>query len=140
MMNPSRDLKAVSFEAHEAPTAPRHDSGVDLRASARVPLEVSVSLESDSQFFAGLSRDVSRGGIFVATYRALPVGSHVTLRLELPDGPLDATGLVRWVREQGEGIAPGVGIAFESLGPEALKRIERFCDFRPPLYHEVEHA
>ncbi len=113
-------------------------SPVERRAAPRVEVKVEVSFASDSQFFVGLSGDLSEGGIFVATWRALPVASAVDLALSLPDGPVFARGHVRWVRDSVEGgAAPGLGIAFEYLNPIDRARIEAFCAERAPLYCDV---
>ena len=37
----------------------------NLRASERVDYEVSVDMESESNFFTGLVRNISEGGLFV---------------------------------------------------------------------------
>ncbi len=89
-------------------------------------------------FFSGLSGDVSEGGVFVQTYRDLPVGSDVEVHFELPDGELPAHGCVRWHRDKSESSPPGIGIAFEALGEEHRRVIQRFCARRAPLYYEVE--
>ena len=97
-----------------------------------------MSFSSESQFFVGLSGDLSGGGLFVATWRKLPVAAQVNLALSLPDGPVFARGSVRWVREQMEGGGvPGLGIAFDSLSPQDRARVEAFCAGRAPLYYDV---
>ena len=99
---------------------------------------MEVSLSSESQFFVGLTGDLSEGGLFVATWRRISVGAPVALALSLPDGPLLVRGYVRWVREQVDGGAtPGLGIAFESLSDVDRVRIEAFCTERAPLYCDV---
>jgi len=111
---------------------------VERRAAPRVEVEVEVSFASESQFFVGLSGDLSEGGLFVATWRSLPLATAVDLALSLPDGPVFARGHVRWVRDQVEGgAAPGLGIAFECLSPGDRARIEAFCAERAPLYCDV---
>ena len=112
--------------------------GTELRAHPRTILEVEVSFETESHFFAGLTRDISEGGLFLATYRALSVGARVSLSLSLPDGALDVTGTVRWSRDANDGSTPGVGIAFDPLDEAATKRITRFCELRAPLYYDVD--
>jgi type IV pilus assembly protein PilZ len=108
------------------------------RASQRVSVAVDIHLASDSQFFSGLSGDISEGGLFLSTYRALPVGSAVDLEFSLPgsDSPLRARGAVRWLREHAPDQPRGVGIAFEELADEDRERIHSFCALRPPLYYE----
>jgi uncharacterized protein (TIGR02266 family) len=106
------------------------------RQSERVDLEFEVEVNHDSHFYAGLSRDISEGGLFVATYHYIPVGTPLRLSLELPDGErLEARGEVRWVREVVFGdLPPGIGVAFTHLSPAARERIARMCEQRPPLY------
>ena len=110
----------------------------DRRGGARVAIETEVSLESDSQFFTGLTGNLSAGGVFVATYRHLPVGSSVVMNLSLPDGELRAKGTVRWSRDASSGASPGVGVAFDELAPGDAERIARFCELRAPLLHDAE--
>lgn len=112
--------------------APEHE----LRATPRRQVEVDVGIHSDSHFFAGLTGDVSRGGLFVATYAELEVGSKVTLDFELPNGHIVADGTVRWHRSARDHHSPGFGVQFERIAPEMLKLIERFCQARPPLYYD----
>jgi len=111
----------------------------ERRIQPRVSLEAEVSLASESQFFTGLTRNVSQGGVFVATYNRahLPIGAKVQIKVKLPDGEFAAQGTVRWVREQSPDSVPGVGIAFEGLDKATAEHIERFCKEREPLYHDV---
>ncbi len=109
------------------------------RAHPRATVTVAIGLESESHFFAGLSGDISEGGVFVQTYRDLPVGSDVEIRFDLPDGELMAHGRVRWQRAHSDSSPPGVGIAFEQLGDDDRRMIQRFCEHRAPLYYDVEH-
>jgi uncharacterized protein (TIGR02266 family) len=123
------------FAFHEE-MCPSHDS--ERRGGARVPIETDVSLESDSQFFTGLTGNLSAGGVFIATYRQLPVGCSVVMTLSLPDGELKAKGTVRWSRDTSSGAAPGVGVAFDELAPADAERIARFCELRTPLLHDAD--
>lgn len=110
------------------------------RLSGRSVLEVDVGLVSESQFYAGLSMDLSSGGLFVATYQIKPVGSPVAVSLVLPDGhALWAKGVVRWVREpRGEDVVPGMGVEFTDIDPEDLEAIKHFCAVRAPMYYDSE--
>ncbi len=119
---------------------PRSSSYQDHRAHPRVVVVVAVGLETESHFFAGLAGDISEGGVFVQTYRDLPVGSPVEVQFDLPDAQLHAHGRVRWHRDSSDSSPPGVGIAFEELAEEDRRLIQRFCERRAPLYYEVEQA
>jgi uncharacterized protein (TIGR02266 family) len=114
--------------------------GEEHRAHTRVAVAVEIGLETESHFFSGLSGDISEGGVFVQTYRDLPVGSDVEVLFELPDGQLTAHGRVRWHRDKSDSSPPGVGIAFEKLGEDDRQVIQRFCERRAPLYYDVEHG
>jgi uncharacterized protein (TIGR02266 family) len=111
---------------------------VERREAERRPIEVEVSLTSESQFFAGISGDISTGGLFVQTYQTHPLGVHVAVALSLPEREIRAAGVVRWVRGATEGVLPGVGIAFDDLLEADREFIEAFCTSRPALYHELE--
>lgn len=106
------------------------------RTAPRKKLEVDVGIRSDSHFFAGLSGDVSKGGLFVATYAEIPIGGKVTLDFELPNGPIVVEGTVRWHRVRTDSAGPGLGIQFEGVPKDQLALIERFCQARPPLYYD----
>jgi uncharacterized protein (TIGR02266 family) len=121
--------------ADEAPTTHL----MNRRASERSQIEVEVSLTSESQFFAGLSGDISTGGLFVQTYSLRPVGSRVLVAFSLPEGEIRTPGTVRWVRREAEGTTPGLGIAFENLESSERDSIEAFCRARPPLYHDLDN-
>lgn len=114
------------------------DGPADSRATPRVPMEVDVSLTSESHFFVGLAGNLSEGGLFVATWRTLSVGAQVDIALSLPDGPLAARGEVRWVRQATEGVVPGVGVSFDDLGERDRARIEVFCAARAPWYYDLD--
>ena len=111
---------------------------IDRRAWERVAIDVDVSLTSDSQFFAGLSGDISGGGLFVQTYERYEIGRRIFVEFSLPTGDVKASGIVRWIREARDGGAPGVGIAFDPLLDSERATIEEFCRARPPLYHDSD--
>lgn len=123
----------ASAEMHERRSYPRFE----LKPAE---IEVEVSLESESQFFAGLAGDVSRGGLFVATWRAIPIGARIALSFTLPSGKVQATGTVRWVRKPGDGTSPGVGVAFDDLPAAEAHAVEEFCKSRTPLFVDLDDA
>jgi uncharacterized protein (TIGR02266 family) len=116
----SSDLRETPLERHPEP----------------VRLDAKVSLASESQFFAGLDGEVSDGGVFIETYRPLPVGTPVDIDIELPEGRVSAAGCVRWVRDAASGAAAGVGIELVIVSRADRRTIERFCRKRTPLYYE----
>lgn len=120
--------------------APLHDS----RECRRVDLDVSVDLESDHNFYTGLTQNIGSGGLFVATNALRSVGDRLTLRFTLPsdERPLTVDAEVRWIRENSalhrrEG-ATGMGLQFVGLTPETAAAIRKFMQDRESLYHDEE--
>ncbi len=112
----------------------------ERREADRVVLEVELGLASDSNFYTGLTMDVSTGGVFVATYQLLSMGALVELAFDLPGGHrVKVDGEVRWLRQSSANDSmPGMGIAFGALQRDDLEAIEAFCRARTPLYHDVD--
>jgi uncharacterized protein (TIGR02266 family) len=112
-------------------TDPRPD---ERRGDERVALEVDVSLYSETQFFAGLVEDVSEGGLFVATFASLPLGTEIDLVFTLPTGhEVRTRGAVRWLRSVDCETSPGIGVQFEDLRPIDAAAISTFLRHRPAL-------
>ena len=119
-------------------------SGLDRRVFPRWMLHAAVDVESDDNLYAGLSYDVSAGGIFVATFDTPPLGTEVAVRVTLPDASkLDVTGVVRWIREAPlatPGLPAGIGIEWHDLPVESLRSLMRFAELRDPLLWEEMDA
>ena len=113
---------------------------LERRHGPRVGLEVDIGLHSDTNFFAGFSGDVSKGGMFVATYSPLPVGTRIELSFVLPGGYQVITeGQVTWARDPVDRLkesSPGMGVRFTSLSTEDRVMIERFAQEREPMFYE----
>jgi uncharacterized protein (TIGR02266 family) len=114
-------------------------SGSERRREDRFTGEFEVEFLGDTHFTTGLTQDLSEGGVFIATYQRLPIGTAVSLAFDLPGGlRVEAQGEVRWVRgerEDGE-TRPGLGVAFTELGPEALAGIVEYCRGSAARYYE----
>ncbi len=102
--------------------------------------EVDVAPDSESHFFVDLSGDVATTGIFVATWRDVPVGTAVHIVSELHDGPVTVTGHVRGVRDAGTDSWPGIGVALDGVSKGDLARIAAYCAELPPYFYEVDAA
>ena len=107
-------------------------------ASARERLEANVGATTESNFFVGFSGDISEGGVFVATYATLPLGTPVELLVTLPGGfEKTIRGKVRFVRDPMDmDSEPGMGVRFDRLEDEARDLILRFIRKRPPLFYD----
>lgn len=108
----------------------------ERRRHARVPIALSVTVASASNFYEGLTENMSEAGVFVATDLAEPIGSKIALLIALDDGvepPLSLTGEVRWLRD----CAPrGMGVLFEELSACDRQRIRVFLQRRDPMFFE----
>jgi len=138
------DDEPPMFAAEERATRLSQPGDISLapperRNSSRAPWIADLEFAEDAQFFTGLSLDISEGGLFVATYTQIPIGTKLVLCFELPDGTrVEARGEVRWVRpEEMDGERPGVGIAFTDLPAHVRERISDICARQPPFYFDT---
>jgi uncharacterized protein (TIGR02266 family) len=116
----------------------------NLRSSERIDLEVKVTLESDSNFYTGLTQNISAGGVFIATHLIRPIGSRISLKFALPGSPepIAVETEVRWIKENSALMrtdgASGMGVRFLDLAPEATAAITAFLENRDSLYYDDE--
>ena len=85
-----------------------------------------VSFRSRGSWGSGVTKNISSGGLFVATFRSVPVGARVVVRLTFPGDreALEALGEVRWVRDfQDLDDRPaGIGLRFINTPVRAAVR------------------
>ena len=116
----------------------------NVRAAERFDLEVKVDLESDHNFYTGLTQNISSGGLFIATNALRRIGDRITLKFSLPGSPepVSVETEVRWIRENSalnrvDG-ATGMGVRFVNLSPAASGAIQKFLESRDSLYYDDE--
>lgn len=90
----------------------------ERRRGERSPIELKVTYKRVNSFFADYTRNISRGGTFIATERPLPMGTEFVFALEVPglDGPLRIKGKVIWITEPDDATKAnpaGMGIEFQ---------------------------
>lgn len=116
--------------------------GTDNRRAPRVGVELDVSFQSDHNFYAGFTENMSEGGIFIATHLLKPIGSIVEISIFLPESEKEVRGKgeVRWLRDHNEAnnVPPGMGIRFVELAPGSLEAINEFLHRRDPLFFDDE--
>jgi uncharacterized protein (TIGR02266 family) len=131
--------------------ADRHDENEDdeERPSVRrlpvsgVHVSIVLGPASEHLLWSDLTLDVTKGGVFVATFHPLPVGTSVHLLLMIEDDPLPiaAEGVVRWStphREHDDGVA-GAGIQFTKIDAKSLETLARFArEVREPMMFELD--
>jgi uncharacterized protein (TIGR02266 family) len=114
----------------------------ERRSATRIPIEADVTLGGHGRVQVGVASDVSTGGLFVAAYAPVPVGTRVSLRFCVPTGQVGGTGVVRWVRDARPGHLGGMGIELTEVGEMDRAVLVRFCGNRPRLlsYEEIVAA
>jgi uncharacterized protein (TIGR02266 family) len=115
----------------------RHNNQ-EAREGTRYGVDIEVGIGTESNFYRGFTENLSEGGLFVATYEVLPIGSKLTLRLTMPGSPtpIELDGRVCWTRDVASesDVWPGMGVRFENV-PEAVEQcIRSFLATREPLF------
>ncbi len=112
------------------------------RVAERFDLEVKVDLESDHNFYTGLTQNISAGGLFVATHQLRRIGDYIKVTFSLPGSPapISVNTEVRWIRENSllhrfDG-STGMGVRFIDLSEEASAAIQGFLESRDSLYYD----
>jgi uncharacterized protein (TIGR02266 family) len=139
MLSPAREISMSSGLAAAAPGADAHQ-----RKAERHDVEVAVDLESDTNFYTGLTQNISTGGLFIATQNIKRVGERIHLKFALPGGPapIECETEVRWIRENTSLLrtdgSPGMGVRFIDMSPKDAEAIERFLQGRESLFYDDE--
>lgn len=114
------------------------------RKAERHDVEVAVDFDSDSNFYAGLTQNISAGGLFIATHRIKKVGERVHLKFSLPGTakPIECETEVRWIRENSSLLrtdsATGMGVRFIDMAPSDAEIIQKFLESRESLLYDDE--
>ena len=107
----------------------------ERREHERASAEFAVTMHTKSNFYSGLTENISEGGVFVASEVVQEVGSEITMTIHLGDGgePLVVVGEVRWLRD----CTPrGMGVGFRVISETDRRRIAVFERRRDPLFFE----
>ena len=105
------------------------DGQSDSRRTRRIAAAFRVRYRTVGDLVDALTQDLSRGGTFIRTRRALPVNTVVRVSLDLPEGGGDValTCRVAFVREAEEAQAqqkpPGMGLEFLDLDADRLAQL-----------------
>ena len=94
------------------------ESGSDRRREQRAPIELKVEYKRINSFFADFTKNISKGGTFIATSKPLPIGTVFLFKLTVPglEAPLQLNGKVAWLvtAEAATTEQPaGMGIRFQ---------------------------
>lgn len=127
---------AIPQAARVPSVAPAREAPV--HTTGRERFEANVGATTESNFFVGFSGDIGEGGVFVATYATLPIGTPVQVLVTLPGGfEKTILGSIRFVRDPMDmDSEPGIGVRFERLDQETRDLILRFIRKRAPLFYD----
>jgi hypothetical protein len=106
-------------------------TGSERRKNPRFEADVPVRLTVEGQSFVGRLRDVCRDAALVEVHGKWPLGTPVSLAMELPgtEWPLVVGGKIIRVAP-GEGDATASAVLFGDLTPAAETRIDFFIAMR----------
>ena len=139
---PETDRHALAGHDPIAQASGPQPVGEARRVYSRHDVELEVSLESESNFYLGLTENLSEGGLFIATHLVRPMGTEIEVSFKLPHvaEPIKAIGIVRWTREYSEtsDTSPGMGVRFERISPEQVEQIREFLAARAPLFYDED--
>lgn len=108
----------------------------ERRQEGRLPLAIKVRYPQRNAFIFEYTRNISRGGMFIATQSPFPPGTKFSFMLEIPHEPqpLDIEGEVRWRVTQEDventhkpidNLEVGMGIAFKFQDEETRQSFEK---------------
>jgi uncharacterized protein (TIGR02266 family) len=107
------------------------------RHHPRLSIAVDVDVGSGSNFYAGRTRDISLGGLFVETDVPLPIGTLIDVKVKLPKTTFTLPCEVMWMLSDRAKNTVGVGIRFVELTHAAKRAIEAFMAIRQPVDFET---
>lgn len=146
-MNESLAPAVPSSPSSSAASSSAASPSAASRAVAPIvaPLEVLVDLTTENNLWCDLDMALADGGVFVATFEALPIGSLVDLALHLPDAPepIAVRGVVRWTRayQEDDAVSAGVGVQFLDIQGDDEARLTWFAArVREPLFFALDEA
>ena len=107
--------------------------GTDRRRELRAPIELRVEYKRVNTFFADYTKNISRGGTFIATERPLDIGTEFVFALDLPGltEPLRLRGRVMWttkVEDSSKANPAGMGIEFQYSSQEERSETEKVVE------------
>ncbi len=114
------------------------NGNTDQRARLRAPLLVlKVRLEDNGKVFFGYAKNISRGGIFIASTNPREPGTRFIVEIPLPYASgnfAQCTCEVVWKREfsRNSVYEPGMGLKFVDLPEVVGKELDRWIRVQTP--------
>lgn len=108
----------------------------ERRQHPRLSIAVAVDFKSSHNFYAGRTRDISLGGLFIESEIPLEIGAPLTVNLTFLKKHATVDAEVAWqLMERGKVV--GVGVRFMHLSAQAKKGIQAFMALREPMELDV---
>lgn len=101
---------------------------------------MDLDVRSEHNFFTTRTKDISEGGLFLASTLPLAMGSRVGIHMVLADEPIDVEAEVMWTLTDQDGATEGIGVRFVELTRTAQRAIRRYMRMRDPFLFDVEAA
>jgi uncharacterized protein (TIGR02266 family) len=117
--------------------------GNERRQEPRYAVKVSVTFDSEHNFYTGLTQDLSSSGVFVATPHICPIGTRIAVTLTLPTAiePVQVLTEVRWQRTRdvpGGGGKAGLGLMFLQMSSQAKAAVKAFIARRETIFFDLD--
>ena len=107
---------------------------------ANVDWDLEVDVEGENVVYTGLIKDISTGGVFIATREPLPTGTVMSLRFSFPNLPeaVRVNSRVQWVRDHfsESSRATGMGVQFLDLPEHIRARMNEYIADKSVLMYE----
>jgi Tfp pilus assembly protein PilZ len=98
-------IQLISGSSSQDTDSKSSNSSEELRKHPRKPYFKSVQFSTVDRIHNGVTRNVSRSGVFIATDEKLEVGQSLKLNLPLNEGKIaKIIGKIVWLNEQGFGL------------------------------------
>jgi len=114
--------REVERREHLLGTPPPPPEDPRERREKRYDSTLKVTYRTDTDFVIDYTRNISTGGLFVASRRAPAIGSRILFKLYPPgqEFPIDLPGEVAWLRPGG-----GFGVRFAPASRAARDRLQQ---------------
>jgi uncharacterized protein (TIGR02266 family) len=104
----------------------RKDAGQERRVHTRHKAKIDVNYKHGDTYLFSKTENLSEFGIFLVSTTPFEKGTKLELTFRQPEGgePIEVTGEVMWVEQEGNGRKPGMGIRFIEPNEKQRARIK----------------
>jgi len=85
---------------------------IERRKEIRFTIDAPISWENSNRIIEASAKDISYNGVFIETLAPCNIRGVVNVRIPLGEETLKIEGEVRWIRQDENGNATGMGIYF----------------------------